>query len=121
MANPGKDMYNLQVDDVRSPRRQAEIVAFVENLKGFHPTKIALEVLLDDPQANRHYQDYLADKCTLSASESEQVGFRLAKELGHKQVYPINVMGDFPFDPVAEFAKKKGKEQLLNDMMASAP
>lgn len=121
MANPGKDMYNLQVDDVRSPKRQAEIAAFVESIKPFRPTKIALEVALGDAQLNQNYQGYFADKYTLTASESEQIGFRLAKELGHKQVYPINVMGDFPFDPVAEFAKKNGKEQLLNDLMSSAP
>jgi hypothetical protein len=121
MANPGKDMFNLQVDDVRAPKRQAEIAEFVGSIKAFHPTKIAIEAPLGDAQVNQHYREYLGGRYTLTASESDQIGFRLAKELGHKQVYPINVVGDFPFDPVAEFAKKNGKEQLLNDLMASAP
>src|SRR5215472_14130917 len=40
MANPGRDVYNMQADDVRSPKRQAEIGELLAVLKKFHPTKI---------------------------------------------------------------------------------
>ena len=43
MANPGHDIYNMQADDVLSPRRQQEIAQLIEVLKKFHPTKIAIE------------------------------------------------------------------------------
>ena len=43
MANPGKDMFNLQVDDVLAPKRQKELSELAETLKKFQPTKIALE------------------------------------------------------------------------------
>lgn len=121
MANPGRDVFNLKVDDMRAPKRQAEIAAFVENLKAFHPTKIAVEAPLGDAKTSRNYRDFLAGSYELTANETDQIAFRLAKELGQKQVYPIDIMGDFPFEPVQAFAKKYGKEQLLSDVTASAP
>lgn len=121
MANPGRDVFNLQVDDMRAPQRQAEIAAFVENLKAFHPTKIAVEAPLGDQKTNQKYRDYLAGKYELTASEVDQIAFRLAKEMGFKQVYPVDIMGDFPWEAVADFAKKNGKEQLMNEIVSSAP
>lgn len=121
MANPGRDVFNLQVDDMLAPKRQAEIAAFVESLKAFHPTKIAVEAPLGDDKTNQKYRDYLAGKYELTANEVDQVAFRLAKEMGLKQVYPIDIMGDFPYEAVADFAKKNGKEQLMNDIVSSAP
>ncbi len=49
------------------------------------------------------------------------MAFRLAKELGHAQLYPINVMADFPFEAVQDFAKKNGKEELLNRTLEQGP
>jgi hypothetical protein len=43
MANPGRDIFNMQADDVLSPKRQQEIAQIVEVLKKFQPTKIAVE------------------------------------------------------------------------------
>jgi len=121
MENPGKDVFNLQVDDMRAPKRQAEIIAFVETIKAYRPTKVAVEAPLGDEQINQKYRDFVAGKYELAANEIDQIGFRLAKEMGHKQIYPINVMGDFPYEAVAEFARKNGKEQLMNDIVSSAP
>ena len=121
MANPGHDIFNLQVDDVLAPKRQKEIEETVAALKGFHPTKIVIEAQLGSEKVAKDYQDYLDGKYTLKGDEIDQLGYRLAKELGHKQVYPIDVDGDFPFDKVQEFAKKNGKEQVLNEWMAAYP
>src|SRR5437879_13867259 len=43
MANPGRDMFNLQVDDVLAPRRQKELSDLAEMLKRFQPTKVPVE------------------------------------------------------------------------------
>ncbi len=120
MANPGRDIFNLQVDDVLTPKRQKEIAQTVAELKKFHPTKIAIE---SDPGGKRvqQYQDYLDGKYTLTRNEIDQLGFRLAKDLGHKQIYPIDVDGDFPFDKVQEFAKRNGKQKELDEWMATIP
>jgi len=121
LANHNKDMFNVQADDMLAPKRQAEIAAFVESLKAFQPTKIAVEAAVGQPELNQKYQQYLAGKYPLTADEIDQIGFRLAKELGHTQLYPINIMADFPFEAVQEFAKKNGKEEPLNRMLEQGP
>jgi Family of unknown function (DUF5694) len=121
MANPGRDMFNLQVDDVLAPKRQKELSELAATLKKFQPTKIALEATVGDEKIRKQYDDYLAGKYSLSRNEREQIGFRLAKELGHKQVYCIDVEGDFPFDAIAQFAKKSGKEEQLNGLLSQGP
>jgi len=120
MANPGHDIFNLKVDDVLTEKRQKEIAETVASLKKFRPTKIAIE---SDPGGKRvqQYQDYLEGKYTLTRNEIDQLGFRLAKELGHKQIYPIDADGDFPFDKVQEFAKKRGRQMELDEWMATIP
>ena len=121
MANPGKDMFNLQVDDVLAPKRQKELSELAETLKKFQPTKIALEAPAESDKIRKQYEDYLAGNYSLTRSESDQIGFRLAKAMGHKQVYGIDTQGDFPFDPIAQFAKKNGKEELLNGLISQVP
>lgn len=120
MANPGHDIFNLKVDDVLTEKRQKEIAETVAALKKFRPTKIAIE---SDAGGKRvqQYLDYLDGKYTLTRNEIDQLGFRLAKELGHKQIYPIDADGDFPFDKVQEFAKKNGKQKMLDEWMAAIP
>jgi hypothetical protein len=43
LNNPGRDMANIVVDDVLTPKRQAEIITLVSHLEGFKPTHVALE------------------------------------------------------------------------------
>jgi hypothetical protein len=93
MANPGHDIHNMQADDVLSPRRQQEIAQLIETLKRFHPTKIAIEADAGSQRVAREYSDYLAGKYTLSRNEIDQIGYRLAKELGHHTVYPVDADG----------------------------
>lgn len=108
MANPGRDIYNMKADDVLSPKRQQEIAQLLDVLKKFNPTKIAIESDVNGERASKQYADYLAGKYTLSRNEIDQVGYRLAKELGHKKVYPVDVDGDFPHQRVVNFAKATG-------------
>jgi hypothetical protein len=117
MANPGHDTHNLQADDVLSPQRQKEIAQLIEVLERFHPTMIAIE-----STGNRRpeqYSDYLAGKYTLSANEIEQIGFRLAKKLGHHTIYPVDVDGDFPFEPLVNYAKANGLADKFDSLEAS--
>lgn len=121
MANPGRDVFNMKADDVLAPKRQAEIAQLIEVLKKFQPTKVAIE---SDPAGPRpgQYADYLAGKRTLTANEIEQLGFRLAKELGHKTIYPVDADGDFPFQRFVNYAKGSGHtrevEAIMNEIGA---
>jgi hypothetical protein len=108
MGNPGHDIHNMQADDVLSAKRQAEIGQLIEVLKRFHPTKIAIESDVGGQRATHEYADYLAGKYTLVRNEIDQIGYRLAKELGHRAIYPVDVDGDFPWQRVVNYAKANG-------------
>src|SRR4051794_1192445 len=105
MSNPGHDMYNMQADDVLSAKRQQEILQVIEVLKKFHPTKIAIEASVGSEKVARQYGDYLSGKYILSRNEIDQIGYRLGKELGHKQIYTVDEDGDFPIQRVIDYAK----------------
>jgi hypothetical protein len=114
MSNPGHDIYNMQADDVQSPARQQQIAELIEVLKRFHPTKIAIEADVGSQRVGREYADYLAGKYALSRNEIDQIGYRLAKELGHRTVYPVDVDGDFPMLRVINYAKANGRKEKLD-------
>ena len=113
MANPGHDIHNMHADDVLAPKRQAEIAQVIENLKKFGPTKVAIEADAGEDRIPKRYADYLAGKYELSRNEIDQIGLRLAKELGHKTVYPVDADGDFPFQRVIDYAKASGRSKEL--------
>jgi len=120
MANPGRDVHNMQADDVLAPKRQQEIAQLAAVLKKFQPTKIAIEADVGSERVMQQYADYVAGKYTLSESETNQIGYRLAKELGHKTIYPVDEEGDFPWGRVVNYAKANGlgeKFAALDDTM----
>jgi hypothetical protein len=118
MSNPGHDIFNMQADDVLAAKRQQEIAQLIEVLKRFRPTKIAIEADVWSQRVGRQYSDYVAGKYELSRNEIDQIGYRLAKELGHKTVYPVDVDGEFPFQRVVNYAKASGRSKELDAMMA---
>jgi Family of unknown function (DUF5694) len=118
MANPGRDVHNMQADDVLSPKRQREIAQLVDVLKRFRPTKIAIESHVGSKRIAQEYADYLAGKYTLTRNEIDQIGFRLAKELGHQAVHPVDEDGDFPYYRVLNYAKANGLKDRFDAMEA---
>jgi hypothetical protein len=118
MSNPGHDIVNTEADDVLAPRRQAEIAQLIEVLKRFHPTKVAIEANFGSERVEREYSDYLAGKYTLSRNEIDQIGYRLARELNHKVVFPVDADGEFPYPHVVNYAKASGRSKELDAVMA---
>ncbi len=118
MANPGRDIFTTQADDVLAPKRQAEIADVIAALARFHPTKVAVEATVGDDRTVKRYADYLAGTHELTRNETEQIGFRLAKELGHKTVYPVDVDGEFPFPHLVNFAKASSRTKELDALMS---
>jgi Family of unknown function (DUF5694) len=105
--NPGRDIHNAKVDDVTTPRRQAELADVATRLAGFKPTRIALEAQVDAPDLT--YAKYRAFKpADLSKNRDErvQLGFRVAQRAGLADVYGIDADGDFPYDKVQAFAER---------------
>jgi hypothetical protein len=118
MANPGRDTFNMKADDVQSPQRQKEIAELMEVLKRFRPTKIAIEREVGSQRTEREYSDYFAGKYTLTRNEIDQIGYRLAKELGHKAIYSVDVDGDFPLLRVINYAKANGLKDKWDSLQA---
>ncbi|MDE0635706.1 MAG: DUF5694 domain-containing protein [Candidatus Poribacteria bacterium] len=124
LANPGIDAVNYKMDDVLAPKRQGEIEQLVQQLKKYSPTKIALE---QDPsrnaEINTNYQGYLAGTYKLQRWEIDQIGFRLAKQMEHSEVYCVDYFPDQdPFfsedfdsnlTDIIKFAKEHNQEHLL--------
>lgn len=117
MANPGHDIFNAQVDDVLAPKRQAEMTQLIAVVKRFRPTKIAIESNTGSPRVGQ-YSDYLAGKYTLSRNEIDQIGYRLAKELGQKTIYPVDADGDFPYPRLVKYAKATDRSKELEEVTA---
>jgi hypothetical protein len=115
MANPGKDIHNTKVDDVLTPRRQAEIAAITEQLLRFKPTKVMAE--WSAATVAERYKGYLDGTLPPSRNEVVQLGFRLAKTARAVGMYGIDVDGDFPFEQVQSFAKEHGSEELLRSLL----
>ena len=109
LANDGLDVYNTKMDDVRAPKRQREIEQLVEQLKEFKPTKIALErdEKMNSAGTQTEYQGYLEGTYELKHGEGDQIGFRLAKQMGHPKLYCVDYRLDYrkddPFIPWGEF------------------
>jgi hypothetical protein len=118
MANPGHDVHNMPADDVLAPKRQQEIAQLIEVLKKFRPTKIAIEATVGSKRAGQEFADYLAGTYALSRNEIDQIGYRLAKALGHGAIYPVDEDGDFPYMRVVNYAKANGRAEQFNALEA---
>lgn len=115
-SNPGHDQYQPKYTvDILSPKRQKQIAEILRLLEDYQPTKIAVEVKRDPPDTlaalypkwmnlqgesqmalDSLYQAYLAgtfdpeSSFVPKSSEIYQLGFRLAKRLGHERLYAVD-------------------------------
>ena len=100
LANPGMDGFNYKMDDVLAPKRQREIEQLVQQLREFKPTKLAFEEdFSQTAETNATYQDYLKGTYELKRHESDQIGFRLAKQMGHSKVYCVDYFRNYSEEP----------------------
>ena len=112
-ANPKADLIKTELDDHMSPKRQNEIAEVVALLAKYKPTKIMVERPPEDG-ANDRYHSYLEGNYTLAINEIDQIGMRLAKQMGNKDIFPIDYRSDMDFDPVFAFAKEKNDQAFFS-------
>ena len=97
LANWGADRINFKMDDVLAPKRQSELQQLAEQLAQYRPTKIAVEADERwDIELQEEYNGYLKGNFQLERHEIHQIGFRLAKEMGHPKVYCVDYFRDDP-------------------------
>jgi hypothetical protein len=105
-ATPNADYAQFKGVDVLTPARQREIEATVAQLARFAPTKIALErVPAESDSINADYRRYRAGDFALTRNEIHQLGFRLAAQLGHTQLYPVDFQQGMHIDSVMAYAQ----------------
>ena len=124
-ANPGRDIVNVEVDDVLKPKRQAELGALARALAEFKPTKVMVE---QETKANTlidsDFAGFTSAELTRNRDERTQIGYRIAYELKLSVVYAIDEQSSagepdyFPFEKVAEYDAKKGSGTLSQRIKA---
>lgn len=108
-ANPGRDQHNVDAVDVMNEEQQAELARIATALGRFAPTLVAVEWPAD--VARERYSAYRAGTLNPSPNEVVQLGFRLAAQASLATVHGIDVDGEFPYEPLQQFADE-------NDMRA---
>ncbi|NVK52105.1 MAG: hypothetical protein HWD85_04165 [Flavobacteriaceae bacterium] len=106
--NPRMDTYNLEIDDYSTKKRQSEIQEVVDLLARYNPNKIFVEFLPSqqiklDSLFTLYADNHLSLK-DIKGGQNEvyQLGFRLAKQLGLKEVLAVDHHGAF-LAPYADF------------------
>lgn len=121
MATPGRDVVNVEADDVLAPERQAELATLADALADWGPDRVAVEAphdwqadldaLYDDYRtgeraydADGTFPDPLPD--SFARNEAVQVGFRLADRLDHDRVLAVDHPPRVP-EPTTEAAVRE--------------
>lgn len=114
-ANPGRDVVNIEVDDVTTPQRQAELEALSAALAEWRPTRILVERESAGPDfIDENYRIFTPAMLAENRNETVQIGYRLAHRLGHENVYGFDEQGGegepdyFPFGRVRQWADEHG-------------
>lgn len=111
MDNPGLDLHDMHADDMLAPKRQAEIKAVIDGIARFKPTMVAVEG--SALKTAQRYNNFSKGTLPPSRNEIVQLGFRLARQ-ADAPVYGIDVMGDFPYQDVEDYAKESGQKDMLD-------
>ncbi|NAS30748.1 hypothetical protein GTQ40_07175 [Flavobacteriaceae bacterium R38] len=124
--NPGLDTYKPKHEvDILSEQKQKELKELIDIIKKYAPTKIAIEVRKGSQnRVDSLYNEYLAGRFELQRNEVFQIGFRLAKMLGHKKIYAIdapakqnNDITDEEYSEKEKYFIKKADKALLGREM----
>ena len=113
METAGINVTDPKAADVTTPERQKQLGALVERLKRFKPTKIAIECdTADDTRTNYAYNRYLSESYQLSKNETNQIGFRLARELSHEKLYCVDSV-ESPNELFANYRRNASRDVEL--------
>lgn len=115
----GLDRYKPQERyDIFSEQRQNEVAEVVERLAKYQPSKIAVERTPEQQaEIDDQYRAYLQGEFQLPGDEVYQLGFKLAKQMGHRKIYCVNNWGRHYEPPVDldEYARKHHQEKIATE------
>lgn len=111
--NPNQDYVKTDFDDHLLEMRQKQIAEVLESLAKFKPTKVVIEAPPEAVKVQQRYEAYLKGEYKLTANEIEQLGFRLAKQFDHKQIYLGDHRIGMDFDAVMAAAQQTNNRAFL--------
>ncbi|MCL6730695.1 DUF5694 domain-containing protein [Sphingomonas hankyongi] len=123
MGNPGRDLVNVRADDVTAPKRQAELQAVADAIAAWKPTKVLVEAERPAPFTMASYRAFTPDMLKTNPNEVYQIGYRIALEMHHLDVYGFDEQGGegepdyFPYGKVEDYAKAHGQMPLLDQQI----
>ena len=95
-------------EDVLTPARQTELADLAARLSGWKPDQVAIEWPHDFADSTHaRYRRYVASGTSTSRNEVYQVAFRVARQLGHERVYPIDHPVMLGNDSIAALAARR--------------
>ncbi len=113
-----RDTFNPNVEDVLGAERQEELRELTEALARFEPTKVALEATVESP-TREEYLLYRKGELELRADERHQIGFRLAGELGHDEVFCVDHYEPIDVQSLLMWAAGNGQGAIAQEAMAA--
>ena len=82
-ANPGRDMVKATVADVTTAGNQAYLAGLATRLAAFRPTAVLVECVRSaQPRHDAAYAAYRSGTAQLAVNETQQIGYRVAREAG---------------------------------------
>ncbi len=114
MGNPGRDVHNTKADDVLSEKRQREIAEVVRLIERYRPTKVMVEADTgNQDKINTSFTESCKGRRPLARNETEQLGFRIACDMGLKTVYAVdwNELGPIKDEDSVDYLKAVERHQ----------
>ena len=105
--------------DPLNPQRRADFQLALERLTAFQPTMIAVQGPFGKTSLVDRYQRFLTGGQQLVpfSDEVEELTFRLARQLGHQAIFPIDLqMRPYP-DPLPELLERSPSNQAIYQQM----
>ncbi|WP_153795806.1 DUF5694 domain-containing protein [Foetidibacter luteolus] len=116
--------------DINSKDKQTELNELIKQIEAYKPTKIFVEwenskqtelnelysLFLRDTSFELIKQKYGKNETMYFDSEVQQLGFRLARNLGHKKLYAFDHIINEPNDTVIAAIQKANQNDLMNDI-----
>lgn len=112
-ANPGQDAVKVTLRDTLGPSRQTETAVLLERLRGFDPSKVCVEVPVEkQSKLDEDFARFISGESELTSNEIQQIGFRLAADLGLGRLIAVDHRAPMDFDALLQFAEQCGKGDL---------
>ncbi|GGY42504.1 DUF5694 domain-containing protein [Parvularcula lutaonensis] len=125
MQSTDSNVIDVDGPDVLTAERQAELEALIDRLERFAPTVVAVEESTDEPGfIDDGYSRFSPDMLLANPTEELQIGYRLARRMGHDEVYGIDEQpgaGEpdyFPFGKLMAHMAETGEAEALQATLA---